>query len=71
MKTFLGVAEKHELSETQKARYITYMEARWKDEELLQCQTGYASEWAERFKAGIEMRASDCIGQEIFMRMQE
>jgi len=37
-----------------KERYIRYMRLRWSNEEEIQCKTGYAEEWAMRFKNGIE-----------------
>ena len=45
------------------SRYVAYMKARWGDQEDLKCRTGYAKEWAERFKAKIEFGASDSTGQ--------
>lgn len=41
------------------------MRLRWAEEERVQCITGYASEWAMRFKGGNEYSYSDCVGQRI------
>ena len=49
-------------------RYVTYMKTRWAEKEDLNCKTGYAREWAERFKAKIEFSASDHIGQAILKK---
>lgn len=67
MKTYNEVAEKHQLQEPQKTRFIAYMRLRWGDpkDEKIKCQVGYASEWAERFKAHIEISASDSYGKKI------
>lgn len=60
MKTFEEVAD-----------HFNYMRIRWIDEEELQCQVGYASEWAERFLVGREYECSDRKGQAILRRMEE
>ena len=43
-------------------RYINYMVARWSHCEELQCASGYAEEWAYRFKHKQEYGASDSTG---------
>ncbi len=65
MKTFREVGIKNGLEGQMLERYIWYMLTRWKDEEETQCQTGYASEWANRFKYGDEFACSDLEGQQI------
>jgi hypothetical protein len=49
--------------------YVAYMHARWSKEESLQCSTGYADEWANRFLCGDEYCCSDLFGQEILDRL--
>ncbi len=61
--TFKEVAKKHELTEVQTRRYTAYMKLRWRHKEELLCLTGYASEWAERFKSGYEYAYSDADGR--------
>lgn len=46
-------------------RFVAYMETRWPDDEEVKCRVGYAREWAERFKAGVEYAASDREGQRV------
>ena len=65
MKTFDEVADHHSLKDVMRERYINYMRTRWSDEEETQCVTGYAAEWATRFKQGEEYGDSDSIGQAI------
>ena len=65
MKTYEEVAKTHNLPLDTAERYVLYMKRRWADEEEIQCQTGYAEEWAERFMAGIEFSASDSEGKRI------
>lgn len=43
--------------------YVDYMTKRWAGEETILCQTGYASEWAERFLNNLEWECSDSQGQ--------
>lgn len=74
MKTYFDVAEKvfTEKSvgqQTQKARFIYYMEMRWKSTEEVKCLTGYAEEWAYRFKVGDEYVCSDHVGKEILKNL--
>lgn len=63
MKTYETVAQSAGLTPKTRQRYIAYMRHRWPQEEAVHCQVGYAMEWAERFKLGIEYMASDTIGQ--------
>ena len=65
METYEEVADKKGLAGRIKTRYVLYMRARWADEEKIQCQTGYAGEWADRFLSGNEYGCSDSIGQSV------
>ena len=65
MKTYKDVAEEIGLVGITKIRFISYMEARWKDTEEFKCQDGYALEWANRFKNGVEYDCSDSEGKKI------
>ena len=65
MKTYEEVAKTVGLGESASRRYVNYMRKRWASEEDVHCAVGYAQEWAERFKVGIEYAASDSIGQAI------
>ena len=71
MKTFIEVGIANELEDRMLERYVQYMLTRWKEEEEIQCQTGYASEWAQRFKTGIEYGASDLEGQRVLKEMDK
>ena len=63
LKTYDDVARAAGLDDETTSIYCKYMRTRWGDEEALQCQTGYAMEWARRFAEGIEYDASDAEGQ--------
>ncbi len=63
MKTYVEVGIKNGLEGRALERYVVYMFRRWKTEEEIQCQTGYASEWAERFKKKVEYNCADSEGQ--------
>lgn len=63
--TYLMVGKKNKLDGLQLIRYVNYMASRWHKEEEMNCKTGYADEWAERFRKGIEYEASDLGGQAI------
>ena len=65
MKTFLEVGIKEGLEGRTLERYVMYMTIRWKEEEEMQCKTGYAAEWANRFKISAEYDYSDSEGQRI------
>lgn len=72
MDTYEQVAQHHGLDEETCRRFLAYMHRRkWTSEEKTQCQTGYASEWAERFKARIEYQASDAEGRAILDLLAE
>jgi hypothetical protein len=49
--------------------YVAYMKERWAEEEHMQCISGYADEWAERFLSEREFEASDSIGQVVLVRL--
>jgi hypothetical protein len=63
--SFEEVAKKVGLDSETTSRYLIYMRARWLSEENQMCKTGYAGEWAMRFKNKIEYYASDSTGQMI------
>lgn len=65
MQIYEEVADKAELDQHTKARYVKYMRIRWPNKEKIHCRVGYAMEWAMRFKHGIEFEASDWQGQSI------
>ena len=65
MKTFRDVGVKEGLEGNTLERYVSYMQRRWKSEEETQCQTGYAAEWAQRFKGGWDYSASDVVGKSV------
>ncbi|KKN19984.1 hypothetical protein LCGC14_0940370 [marine sediment metagenome] len=65
MKTFIDVGAKEGLEGKILERYVEYMLKRWKEREEIQCRTGYAAEWAQRFKGGDEYMCSDSEGQAI------
>ena len=69
MPTYEEIGKAAALNQPTLARFVSYMRQRWADREALQCGTGYATEWAERFKAGQEWRASDQAGQRILDTM--
>lgn len=64
-----SIARRNGLDYETSGRFIAYMRARWADEEVLQCETGYADEWAERFAGGQEFSASDLHGQATLKRL--
>lgn len=67
MKTYEEVADKEGLTEGTKERFVLYMKERWgnPEDEAIKCQVGYASEWAGRFKSGLEYACSDSDGRKI------
>ena len=70
VETYEEVAEHHKLDPSTAKRFICYMRLRgWASEETTQCHVGYAGEWAERFKAGIEVEASDHQGRAVLIQM--
>jgi len=69
MKTYEEVADSYGLQGKRRELYIKYMKARWSDTEDLKVRSGYAHEWAERFKNGYEYDLSDSEGREILRRL--
>ena len=65
MKTYEDIADKNNMSLRMKQRFVAYMRLRWSGEEVIQCQTGYAQEWAERFLNRDEYGCSDNVGREV------
>ena len=51
------------------ARFIAYMTMRWAKEEEIQCMSGYASEWADRFLNGVEYQSSDLEGLRVLKQI--
>ena len=71
MKTYEEIADAWHFSAKLKARYVSYMRARWADEEATQREVGYAAEWAGRFANGLEYAASDMVGQSLLDQMKK
>mgnify|MGYP001566309068 CR=1 FL=1 len=71
MTTYEQVGKSIKLSPHTLRRFVTYMRRRWPSEETLQCQTGYAKEWAWRFQRGMEAAASDHEGQGVLHQMED
>ena len=71
MDNYEEVAEKKGLPSEMKAKYVLYMRTRWADEEKIQCQTGYAIEWANRFLSESEYEMSDSIGQSVLRNIDK
>ena len=63
MNTYREVGIAKGLQGNQLNLYVDYMTKRWSNEEELQCKTGYAQEWAERFLSNLEWECSDSQGQ--------
>ncbi len=62
--TYEDVAQLADLDARTTRRFLRYMRGRsWRGEETTHCQTGYAREWARRFKDGVEYQRSDFEGQ--------
>jgi len=70
-KTYAEIASEAELPRPTRRRFISYMLERWSKEEGLNSATGYAREWADRFKKSNEYGASDLSGQAILNRMDK
>ena len=68
MKTYEEIGDKI-LKDLPKTRllFIAYMRKRWDDpkDEAIKCQVGYAREWAQRFRMGVEYEMSDSEGQKV------
>lgn len=68
-KTFREVGAEEGLEGFRLERFVLYMKKRWAKEESMQCQTGYAAEWAQRFMNGIEYSASDIDGRAVLQKI--
>ena len=62
METYEEVVIHHNLPDIMRDRFIKFMRRRFDFEEI-KCQCGYASEWAERFKAGDEYAYADSVSK--------
>jgi hypothetical protein len=69
--TYEDIAKLAKLIEPQRTRFVKYMRIRWASQEWMQCQTGYAMEWARRFKDGIEYHASDLEGLRVLRQLDK
>ena len=71
--TYEEIADKEELAGNIRHRYLLYMRSRWSNpqDEDIKCQTGYASEWAIRFKENIEWICSDTEGKRLLVMIDE
>jgi hypothetical protein len=69
IKSYEAVAQASGLSEDTKQRYLKYMLTRWRDTEEMKCKSGYAEDWAVRFKQGREFECSDQTGRSILRGM--
>lgn len=69
MRTFTEVGIKYGLEDRTLERYVLYMTERWGKTEELECGSGYASEWANRFRTGVEYGCSDSIGQVVLRKI--
>ena len=67
--TFLGIGKSIGLKGRTLERYVEYMKTRWSKEEEMQCMTGYAYEWAERFLYKSEYNCSDSIGRSVLQKI--
>ena len=67
MKTYQEVADKvfGEGISMVSDRFVNYMKARWASSEEEKCLTGYAEEWARRFRVGQEFYYSDSEGRKV------
>ena len=68
-RTYRIVAIENQLDQGTANRFVSYMEARWPEEEARHCAVGYADEWAMRFKGGREYAASDLGGQQLLLEI--
>lgn len=69
MKTYEEVAAAARLAPEVASRYVRYMRTRWPQEEQELCETGYAAEWAVRFRDSIEYACSDEHGRAVLRMM--
>lgn len=57
--TYQDIASKNGMDYKMAEKYIKFMKARWGNSEELECESGYASEWARRFLRGTEVESCD------------
>ena len=69
--TYNDLAREAGLDPYTTGRFVAYMTARWADTEAQKCQDGYALEWLERFRGGIEYESSDSTGRSILYSLDE
>ena len=62
IRTYTEVARNRGLTGITARRYIKYMSDRWSESEDTKVRSGYAGEWAERFKNMREYDYSDSTG---------
>ena len=67
--TYREVGIKAGLEGSRLKLFIDYMNKRWADSEEEKCLTGYAMEWAERFKDNVEWGCSDSQGQMVLKEL--
>jgi hypothetical protein len=65
LKSYKEVSEDSKLDKVTAARFIAYMTKRWIVDEEIQCVSGYAHEWAERFAWEAEYAKSDFAGVKV------
>jgi len=71
LETYEQVGNKVGLVGLRLEKYIKYMKTRWGKQEYIQCVTGYAQEWAERFFTGREYQASDSDGLRVLKTIDD
>ena len=69
MKTYEEVAAYYDLNGIIRDIYLKYMKIRWGHKAEEQCISGYAGEWAMRFRKGIEFGKSDAEGQQLLKQL--
>ena len=69
--TYEQVGSKVGLAGLRLKKYVEYMKTRWGKQEYVQCITGYAQEWAERFFTGREYQASDSDGLRVLKTIDD
>lgn len=68
--TYEQIADECKLNNRQREMFLKYMNIRWKNTEQMNCKSGYAFEWAMRFKNGTAYDVSDSEGQAILDRLE-
>lgn len=67
--TYRQVGKEHGLTGKILDTFVEYMNGRWEDSENSKVASGYAGEWAERFKRGDEYLRSDLEGRKLLDRI--